>query len=218
MRFAVRISVSVVGLIALIAIGATTATAHDGKKHPTPNPESASGEATSGAKKDFGIKIGGVFSLIDHLGNPQTDRDYHGGYLLVFFGYADCESICPVGLKRMTDAVDVLGEAGDTITPRLITVDPKRDSPAVLAAEVARIHPRLVCLTGTEAALVSARKAYNVKVKAVEGEWGKDAVLAHGSFVYLIGKRGEFLTLLPPVFGADQMAKTIREYLDAPKS
>ena len=216
--FGVGVPVIIVGFIALLSIAATAASAHDGKKRTAPKPAATTSEAPGAATKDFGIKIGGEFALVDHLGRPRTHRDYYGGYLLVFFGYANCESICPVGLKHMTDAVDVLGAAGAAITPVLITVDPKRDSPKVLAAAVAEIHPRLVGLTGTEAALAAARKAYNVSVKAVDGAWGKDAVLAHGSFVYLMGKQGEFLTLLPPVFGAEQMAKTIRKYLDTQQS
>lgn len=138
---------SVFVAIALVFVGATAASAHDGQKHAKPKAAVTSAAATSASvTKDFGIKVGGPFALVDHLGNTRTDRDYHGRFLLIFFGYANCESICPVGLKRMTDAVDVLGKAGAAITPILITVDPARDSSDVLATEVAGIHPRLIGL------------------------------------------------------------------------
>ena len=213
-----RLCVALLGIVVAVAVGIPVASAHDGAKHGKANAKApaATSTAKNGAPgKDFGIEVGGPFALVDHTGAARTDQDFHGRYMLVFFGYANCESICPVGLKTMTDAVDLLGDAGAAITPVLITVDPQRDVPAALAVSVAKIHPRLVGLTGSEAALAATRKSYNVSVKAVEGEWGKDAVLAHGSFIYLMGKQGEFLTLMPPVFGADRMAKTINKYLRA---
>lgn len=215
-----RVGFALIGFLAAVAFAAAPSAARDATEHgKTKSRASASAssqtQAVTPAAKDFGINVGAPFALVDHLGKPRTDRDYHGGYLLVFFGYAKCESICPVGLKRMTDAVDLLGEAGAAITPILITVDPRRDSSDVLAAEVAEIHPRLIGLTGTEVALAAVRKGYNVSVKAVDGNWGEDAVLAHGSFIYLMGKQDQFLTLLPPVFAADKMAETIRKYLAA---
>ena len=161
---------SVFVAIALVFVGATAASAHDGKKHAKPKAAATSAAATSApVTRDFGIKVGGPFALVDHLGNIRTDRDYHGRFLLIFFGYANCESICPVGLKRMTDAVDVLGKAGAAITPILITVDPARDSTDVLATEVAGIHPRLIGLTGTEAALGDVPISVEIRGAGVAG-------------------------------------------------
>ena len=70
-------------------------------------------EAALGAapKSPFPADIGGAFALIDQDGRAVTDADFRGRFMLVFFGFARCEGICPVGLERMVQAVDLLGEA-----------------------------------------------------------------------------------------------------------
>ena len=63
----------------------------------------------------------------------------------VFFGYGRCESVCPVDLRRMTEAVDLRGEVGrEVAAPIPVTVDPGRDRPQARAGAVAAIHPRLI--------------------------------------------------------------------------
>ena len=76
-----------------------------------------------------------------------------------------------------------------------------------------KVHPRLVGLTGSAAALEAAAKAYHVESRKVGTAWDGDPILSHGSYVYLMGRDGAFLTLLPPVMDAETMAKTIQRYL-----
>jgi protein SCO1/2 len=92
-------------------------------------------------------------------------------------------------------------------------VDPERDRPDVLAAHVAKIHPRLIGLTGTAAQLAAAAKAYKVESELVGTSWKGDPILSHGSYIYLMAPDGGFATLLPPVLPPDAMARTIRSYL-----
>ena len=161
----------------------------------------------------FPFDIGGPFALTDHTGRRVTERDFLGAPMLVFFGYASCESICPVGLKRMVDTLALLGEDGARIQPILITVDPERDGVETLARRVAEIHPRLIGLTGTPDQLAAAAKAYQVESKAVGTSWKGDKIFSHGSYIYLMGPDGSFATLLPPILDPQAMAKTIRNYL-----
>ena len=167
----------------------------------------------TGADIPFDFEIGGPFELTDHHGHQVTDKDFHGRYLLVFFGYAQCESICPVGLSRMVKAVDLLGQDGEAVQPALITVDPEDDTVEALARHVPKIHPRLVGLTGTPAQLAAARQAYRVDAKLVGQAWDGKPVYSHGSFLYLMAPDGSFATLIPPVLAPEAMAKTIRKYL-----
>jgi protein SCO1/2 len=192
----------------LLATG--DASAHDQEEHPKTTVETQGPPALPAA---FPFDVGGPFALIDHRGQQVTDRDYRGTYLLVFFGYASCESICPVGLGRMTAALDRLGPAGDDIQPLLITVDPKNDDVEALAAYVPKVHPRLVGLTGSAEALQATAKAYHVESRKVGTAWDGGPIFSHGSYVYFMGQDGQFLTLLPPVMDAETMAKTIRRYL-----
>ena len=104
--------------IAVLVLAAGGASAHDKQKHAKTAVERQSPPALPAA---FPFEVGGPFALMDHRGQRVTDEDYLGAYLLVFFGYANCESICPVGLGRMAEALDRLGPAGEGIQPLLLT-------------------------------------------------------------------------------------------------
>lgn len=159
------------------------------------------------------LAAGGPFDLIDHTGKPVTDKDYRGRYMLVFFGYATCPGICPTGLRVMAETLDILGAEGEAIAPILVTIDPKRDTPGTLGPAVARIHPRLVGLTGSFENLNAAAKAYKVTAELVGWTLEKAPIVNHSSYIYLMGTDGKFLTLFPPIMDAQDMAKAIRGYM-----
>lgn len=195
--------------IATVFLTAGQAAAHDGKKHaPTPSP-------TLAAKPPaLPFDVGGPFKLIDHNGQQRTDQDFRGQFMLVFFGYANCESICPVGLRRMTAALETLGPLSAKVQPLLISVDAKHDTPENMREEVVKIHPRLLGLSGTDAQLKAAAKAYQVESKEVSRTKDGKPVFAHGSFIYLMGPNGKLATIIPPVLGDEQMAGIMRRYIN----
>ena len=156
--------------------------------------------------------IGGPFALVDQEGRARTERALEGTPSLLFFGYAQCRSICTVALPRMAETVDLLEEAGLDVRPVLVTIDPGRDTSAALREAAPRIHPRLLALTGSEEALAAARRAYRVEIERI-GEDIEGPIYAHGSFVYLLDDEGRFLTLLPPVLGPERMAEIATTYL-----
>ncbi len=161
----------------------------------------------------FPFEIGGPFVLVDHTGTLRTDADFGDGYMLVFFGYASCDGICPVGLQRMAQALDRLGAAGERVQPLFITVDPENDTPAAMASYVAAVHPRLIGLTGSGEQLDRVAKAYRVEVRPIARAADGHIIMSHGTYVYLMGPGGAFLTLMPPIMDAEAMAATIRRYM-----
>ncbi len=172
-----------------------------------------SGAAPAQQSTPLPLELGGPFALTDHEGRAVTDRDFRGRFLLLFFGYANCTSVCPIGLHHMTEALDLLGETGAAVVPVLITVDPERDTPANLGPAVAKIHPRLIGLTGTPEQLAAARRAYKVGAKATGTDLTGGALYQHGTFIYLMGPDGGFLSLFPPVMPPATLAAAIARYL-----
>lgn len=195
--------------LALLTVTFGSATAHDGEKHPKPKLATLPPNAAP-----LPFDVGGPFSLIDHHGTPRTDQDFRGKFMLVFFGYANCQSICPVGLRRMTAAMDSLGTAGENIQPLLISVDAAHDTPETMRNEVPKVHPRLIGLTGTDEQLKAAAKAYQVETKKVSETADGKPVFAHGSFIYLMRPDGKLATIIPPVLGDDHMAGIMRRYVN----
>ncbi len=197
---------------------ASTATAHNGVEHANEEEAAAHLRAEADrAKPDtagFPDIKGGDYRLTDQHGRERTSRDPDGRYQLLFFGYAHCKAICSVALPRMSEAVDLLEADGMKVTPVLITVDPERDTIENLAAAVPKIHPRMIGLTGSAAALAGAYKAFQVERKVVFEHPEHGAVYAHGSYTFLLGPDGSFKTLLPPILSPERIAELVKKYAD----
>ena len=176
-------------------------------------PLQAHDKALHAAAAPIPIDPGGPFELIDQHGRPVTDRDLRGRHMLIFFGYATCPGICPTGLRGMAAAIDILGPEGERVAPILVTIDPERDTPEALGPALAKVHPRLIGLTGSFEQLDAAAKAYKVSAKLVGWTLQKQPIVEHGSYIYLMGPEGEFLTLFPPILAPEDMAEAIRGYL-----
>ena len=148
---------------------------------------------------DVPVQFGGPFSLTDHDGAPRTDANFRGRYLLVYFGYTACPDLCPLGLTTLSAALDLLGGAADPIQPLFISVDPARDTVARMRVFVGRFHPRLIGLTGSEAEVGAAARAYKVFRRKVipPDEDPADYLVNHTLITYLMGPDGRFLTLFP---------------------
>ncbi|MGB8366144.1 MAG: SCO family protein [Rhizomicrobium sp.] len=136
--------------------------------------------------------VGGPFALIDQNGHPRTDRDFHGHWVLLYFGYTYCPDVCPTTLALMANVLDRLGAKSERIVPLFITVDPERDTPDVLKKYLAAFGPRFVGLTGTPQAIAKAAHAYRVyyaKHKLAGGSYSVD----HSSVIHLLDPDGKFV-------------------------
>lgn len=160
--------------------------------------------------------IGGSFELVDHTGRTVTDRDFHGTYLLMFFGYTFCPDVCPTTITTITNAMDILGpEGANRITPAFVSVDHERDTPASLGEYVAHFHPRFVGMTGTKDQISKIAKAYRVYyAKAEEAESDpEDYLIDHSAITYLVGPDGKFIRHFPYGIDPEIMADRIKEIL-----
>lgn len=158
--------------------------------------------------------IGGAFALTDQAGRARTDRDFRGKYLLVYFGFTFCPDVCPTDLQAIGLAMDQLGARADAVQPLFITLDPARDTVAQLAQYVPLFHPKLIGLTGDEAAISRAAEAYRVYFKRIS--FAKDAAdytVDHSAFVYLVDPEGRYLGFFPPGTPAERMVEMIKPHL-----
>ncbi|WP_438345461.1 SCO family protein [Methylorubrum populi] len=155
--------------------------------------------------------VGGPFALIDQDGRPRTDADFRGRLVILTFGYTACPDVCPTDLMEISRALTLLGEAGEEIQPVFVTLDPARDTPALLAEFVRSFHPRLIGLTGSEAAIRQAADAYKVFYRREDGQ----DTIEHSAFVYLMDRSGAYLGFFPPGTSAERMLTIIRPHLGA---
>ena len=160
-----------------------------------------------------GATIGGPFTLTDQDGRQVTEQDFAGKYRLIYFGFTHCPDVCPTDLAVIGPALRRFEKSDPAraarVVPIFVTVDPERDTPAVLKEYVAAFHPRLVGLTGTPqqvAAMVKRYGAYGAKGDPAAGG-GYD--VNHSRLVELIGPDGKPIALLPYEKGAKNLAAEI---------
>jgi protein SCO1/2 len=138
--------------------------------------------------------VGGPFTLEDGDSRQISDRDFRGKYMLVYFGYTFCPDVCPTTLGEVANALDRLGAKADRLQVIFITVDPKRDTPAVIKQYVAAFTPRLLGLTGTEEQIANVAKEYRVYyAEHRTGPGPNDYAMDHSSVLYLMGPDGKFI-------------------------
>jgi protein SCO1/2 len=161
-----------------------------------------------GNATDAGASIGGPFTLTDQNGNAQTDRDFDGHWLLVYFGYTYCPDTCPTTLLEIADALRKLGPKSHEVVPVFITLDPARDHAAVLRKYLAAFGPEFVGLTGTPAQIAAVAHAYRVYY-AKHPLPGGGYAIDHASTIYLMAPDGRFASLLDDQQGASALAKEL---------
>jgi protein SCO1/2 len=156
--------------------------------------------------------IGGPFKLIDQNGRQITDADIKGRPFLIFFGYTHCPDVCPTTLFDVSEVMRALGEDADRTGALFITVDPERDSPAVLKDYLSSFDPHLRGATGDRAAVDAVEKAYRVYAKKVPGE-NDDYSMDHTALVYLMDKQGRFIAPFSLKRRPQEAAADLRRYL-----
>jgi protein SCO1/2 len=200
-------------LAAALAL-ATPALAHDGVPHASPAAAAAHAVQTApgGAALPFLGDLGGVFTLTDQTGAPRGQADPSGRPQLLFFGYANCRSICSVALPLMAEIARRAEAGGVALAPVMVTVDPARDTVDSIGPPLAAHHPDFIGLTGSEPALARVYDLFQVLHEVVFDDPEYGPVYAHGSFIYLLDPQGEVLTLIPPILSAEQAARIVLSY------
>ena len=154
--------------------------------------------------------IGGPFELTSHQGRLVRDTDYRGKHMLVMFGYTSCPDVCPTELQLITEAMEQLGTAAAKVQPLMITIDPERDTTALLADYVSNFHPAIVALTGSVDQVKAAAKTYKVFFAKGEVDGEGDYFMDHSSFIYLMSPDGIYLHHFAPSISPEGMAEKIR--------
>lgn len=161
-----------------------------------------------------GPEIGGPFTLVNGDGNRVTDQQFRGKFMLVYFGYTFCPDVCPTTLSAVGDAMDKLGAKANAVQPLFITVDPRRDTPAVVKQYAAAFSPRLIGLTGTADEIAKVAKEYRVYyAEHRTGPGPNDYSMDHSSVLYLMGPNGQFVAPVRADESGDQMAAQIEKYV-----
>ncbi|WP_449474525.1 SCO family protein [Sphingobium chungangianum] len=165
----------------------------------------AGGNASSemeGTRGDLaGARIGAPFTLTDQDGKKVRWDDFKGKYRLVYFGYSYCPDVCPLDLQHIMQGFSQFEKAdakrAAKVQPIFISVDPERDTPAVLKAYVAAFHPKLIGLTGTPEEIAKVEKDFVVIANKEQAKGDSEYLVSHTRTPYLFGPDGQPVALVP---------------------
>jgi protein SCO1/2 len=146
------------------------------------------------------------------------DSDFAGKYRLVYFGYTFCPDICPNDVMKMAAVMRGFDKSNPALAAKLvpifISVDPARDTPAVLKQFASAFDRRIVALTGSPDAIAAVAKAYAVPFAAQKPvKPGMGYLVDHGTLTYLMGPNGEPLAPLSHEMTPQAMAAEIEKWV-----
>jgi protein SCO1/2 len=125
-------------------------------------------------------------SLKDVDGKVRSLEEFKGKVVFLFFGYTQCPDVCPTSMAELAEIKKSLGADGDRLQGIFITVDPQRDTPALLKAYMANFDPSFLALVPTPEQLATVAKDFKVYYKKVDGSTPTSYTMDHsaGSYVY----------------------------------
>lgn len=157
--------------------------------------------------------IGGPFELVNGEGLTVTDKDVITEPSLIYFGYTFCPDVCPLDVARNAEAIDVLGERKQSVTPVFISIDPERDTPEVVADFAFNLHERMIGLTGSEAQVKAASQAYKTYYKKqLTGD--EYYLMDHTTLSYLVLPEHGFVEFFRRDASPEQVADRVGCFLE----
>jgi protein SCO1/2 len=166
----------------------------------------------TGQLSGSGGVVGGPFKLTGNDGRPISDGTFKGKPYLIFFGYTHCPDVCPTTLFDMSQVMAALGKDADRTAALFITVDPERDTPAVMKDYLSNFDPHLLGATGDLQTIEKVEKEFRVYAKKVPTKDG-DYSMDHSAVIYLMDKQGRFVAPFSLKRKPAESAAALRKYM-----
>ncbi len=161
-----------------------------------------------------GTAFGKDFSLLDPDGKVRTLADFKGKVVLMFFGYTQCPDICPTTLTEMQQVMTLMGPQSDKVQVLFVTVDPERDTAAILKQYVPSFDPSFLGLRpADEAALEKVTKDFKIYYKKVAGTSPGSYTMDHTAGSYAFDPQGRLRLYIKHAQGPETLAHDLKELL-----
>ena len=160
-----------------------------------------------------GADFGKELALTGHDGKPRTLADFRGKAVVIFFGFTHCPDICPTTLVDAAAVMKALGKDADRVQVLMVTVDPERDTPAVLAKYVPAFDPRFLGLYGDAAATQRAAKEFKIFYEKRPGSAPGAYSVDHSGQSYVLDPQGRLRLFVRHDRIAQDLADDLRALL-----
>ncbi len=148
----------------------------------------------------------GSFALTDTLGHAFDRADLQGHVTLMYFGYTRCSDECPdtlAMLARMQHRIALV-----PLQVLFVTIDPRHDTPPVLAKFLRRFDPRFVGLTGPLAQIRRLTTRLGVARGEITLPGGRET-FEHTVALFLLDGRGREVAVFTPPFNGRRLAAAL---------
>ena len=158
--------------------------------------------------------FGKDFSLVDPDGKVRTLADFKGKVVVMFFGYTQCPDVCPTTLTEMQQVMSLMGSQSDKVQVLFVTVDPERDTAAILKQYVPAFDPRFLGLRPVDdAALEKVAKDFKIYYKKVPGTSPGSYTMDHTAGSYAFDPQGHLRLYIKHAQGPETLAHDLKELL-----
>lgn len=177
------------------------------------------GMVLSPAKSPFkntdvtGLGYARDFTLTDHNGKQRRLEDFRGKVVVAFFGYTQCPDVCPTTMAELASVMQELGPKADQVQVLFVTVDPERDTQALLAQYVPAFDPRFLGLYGDAAATAKVAKEFKVFYAKVEGKTAGNYSMDHIAGSYVFDRKGKVRLFVRHGQGAAPIVHDLKQLL-----
>ncbi len=155
------------------------------------------------------------FDLPDFDGKPRQVSDFAGKLTVVFFGYTQCPDACPTTMAELSGVLKSLGPDASRVQVVFITVDPSRDTPALLKNYVTNFRPDFLALRGDEAQTKQVIHDFKLVVEKVPGKTADSYTIDHTAGTYIFDTQGRVRLFasqsLDPALLTDDMKALLAE-------
>lgn len=163
-----------------------------------------------------GANYAQVLELTDPRGKRRSLSEFKGKLIVVFFGYTQCPDVCPTTMAELAEARTKLGADADRIQGIFVSVDPQRDTPAVLDGYVGSFGPGFIAVTGTPDEVLATAKHFKVYFAKVPGKTENTYTIDHTAGSYVFDAQGKVRLFTRYGVGADALAADLKRLLAEP--
>ncbi len=160
-----------------------------------------------------GASFGRDFALNDATGKARTLADFRGKAVVIFFGYTQCPDVCPTTLAALAEAMKQLGPDADRVQVLFVTIDPARDTPALLGQYVPAFDPRFLGLYGDDEATQKVAREFKIIYQKQPGSTPDTYTMDHSAGTYIFDPQGRLRLFVNHGQGPEVFAHDLREIL-----
>jgi protein SCO1/2 len=157
-----------------------------------------------------GAEYARQFDLPDFDGKRRTLADFKGKVTAVFFGYTQCPDACPTTMAALAGVAKSLGADAGKLQVVFITIDPARDTAALLKNYVTNFNPAFLALHGDEAQTRAVAKEFKVFYEKVPGKTADSYTMDHTAGTYVFDTQGRVRLFARQNMDPEQLAADVK--------